>query len=157
MSAQTDSQPGEPVRPPRRYRVLVVDDERDFRLLMQMFLKRSGMPIDVEAVSGGAEALRRVGVELPDLILLDVMMPEMDGFAVCAHLRAERRTRGIPILMLSALDETTDRTRGFLVGVDDYLAKPFDRGEFLARVRRILQRAHGDGDNPASRPGRGDL
>jgi putative two-component system response regulator len=94
-------------------------------------------------VSSGLEALRHANAEPPDLILLDVMMPGMDGFEVCRELRASERTRTIPILMLTALDEVSDRTRAFLVGADDYLGKPFDRGELLARVRRILQRTYG--------------
>jgi len=137
----------------RRYRALVVDDERDFRYLMTVFLQRSGMPIDVQAVASGAEALLRVD-DPPDLILLDIMMPDMDGFEVCTNLRADPRTRAIPILMLTALDEAADRTRGFLAGTDDYLAKPFDRREFLARVHRILQRTYGyqaGGPGPARR------
>ncbi|MGH7790005.1 MAG: response regulator transcription factor [Candidatus Binatia bacterium] len=130
----------------RRFRALVIDDERDFRHLMSIFLQRSGMPIDVEAVCNGAEALQRATAHPPDIILLDIMMPEMDGFAVCSALRQAEATRPIPILMLTALDEASDRTRGFLAGTDDYLAKPFDRGEFLARVRRILQRTYGYAD-----------
>jgi DNA-binding response OmpR family regulator len=129
--------------PMRSFRALVVDDERDFRLLMTMFLRRSGMPIEVDQVSTGAEALRHVAQHVPDLILLDVMMPEMDGYEVCARLRADPHTADIPILMLTALDEIANRTRGFLAGTDDYLSKPFDRGELLARVRRILQRTYG--------------
>jgi DNA-binding response OmpR family regulator len=135
---------------PRRFRALVVDDERDFRHLMTLFLQRSGMPIDVEAVSNGAEAVTRLSSEPFDLILLDIMMPEMDGFEVCTRLRSDARTRPIPILMLTARDESTDRTRGFLAGTDDYLAKPFDRGELLARVRRILQRTYGYGEAAAA-------
>lgn len=135
--------PNEGGAPPRRYRVLVVDDERDFRLLMTMFLRRSAMPIDVDVASNGPDALRQVAAQPPDLVLLDVMMPGMDGFAVCHQLRADPRTATIPILMLTALDEAADRTRGFLAGTDDYLGKPFDRGELLARVRRILQRSYG--------------
>jgi two-component system response regulator ResD len=134
---------------PRRLRALVVDDERDFRHLMTVFLQRSGMPIDVEAVNTGAEAVARLSREPFDLILLDIMMPEMDGFEVCTRLRSDARTRSIPILMLTALDEAADRTRGFLAGTDDYLAKPFDRGELLARVRRILQRTYGYGEAAA--------
>lgn len=134
---------------PRRYRALVVDDERDFRLLMTMFLRRSAMPIDVDVASNGPDAVRQAVAQLPDLILLDVMMPGMDGFEVCHQLRADPRTAAIPILMLTALDEVADRTRGFLVGTDDYLGKPFDRGELLARVRRILQRTYGYNDEPS--------
>jgi DNA-binding response OmpR family regulator len=136
---------------PRRFRALVVDDGRDFRHLMTVFLQRSGMPIDVEAVNNGAEAVTRISRQPVDLILLDIMMPEMDGFEVCTRLRSDPVTRPIPILMLTALDDAADRTRGFLAGTDDYLAKPFDRGELLARVRRILQRTYGYGD-PAVAP-----
>jgi DNA-binding response OmpR family regulator len=134
----------------RRYRALVVDDERDFRYLMTMFLQRSGFPFDIDAVSNGAEALRRVEAAVPDIILLDVMMPVMDGIECCRRLRADARTRTVPILMLTALDEVSDRTRGLLAGADDYLAKPFDRGELLARVRRILERAYGYAADPPS-------
>jgi len=120
---------------------------------MTVFLQRSGMPIDVVAVGNGAEAVIQAHAEPLDLILLDVMMPGMDGFEVCRRLRADARTRAVPILMLTALDEAADRTRGFLVGTDDYLAKPFDRGELLARVRRVLQRTYGYGDvEPSGSP-----
>ncbi len=121
---------------------------------MTMFLRRSGMPIDVDAVSNGADALRQVEAQAPDLILLDIMMPEMDGFEVCRRLRADDRTRAIPILMLTALDDVADRTRGFLAGTDDFLGKPFDRGELLARVRRILQRTYGYTEEPPNAVGR---
>ena len=138
--------------PPRRYRALVVDDERDFRLLMTMFLRRSGMPIDVDVASNGADALRQADAQLPDLILLDVMMPGMDGFEVCRRLRAGPRTAAIPILMLTALDEVASRARGALAGTDDYLSKPFARPELLARVRRILQRTYGYAEEPSATP-----
>ena len=131
---------------PSRYRVLVVDDERDFRHLITMFLQRSGMPLDVVAAEGGPSGLAMAQEDPPDLVILDVMMPEMNGFDVCQRLRADTRTHRTPVLMLTSLDEPIDRTRGFLAGVDDYLAKPFDRGELLARVRRILQRTYGYGD-----------
>lgn len=130
---------------PRRYRVLVVDDERDFRHLITLFLQRSGMPIDVETAANGVEGLAMARTNPPDLVALDAMMPTMNGFEVCQQLRADARTHDTPILMLTSLDEPVDRTRGFLAGVDDYLAKPFDRGELLARVRRILQRTYGYG------------
>ena len=138
----------EPSRPhlPCRYRVMVVDDERDFRHLISMFLQRSGMPIDVVTADGGPRCLAMAQADPPDLVILDVMMPDLNGFDVCQALRADARTHRTPVLMLTSLDEPIDRTRGFLAGVDDYLAKPFDRGELLARVRRILQRTYGYGD-----------
>jgi len=131
---------------PRRFRVLVVDDECDFRHLIGMFLQRSGMPIDIRTADSGPAALAAAQADPPDLVLLDVMMPDLNGFDVCQRLRAHVRTRTTPVLMLTSLDEPMDRTRGFLAGVDDYLAKPFDRGELLARVRRILQRTYGYGE-----------
>ncbi len=134
--------------PTRRYRTLVIDDERDFRHLMRMFLERSGMPLDVDAVGSGPEALEYLKGTAPHLILLDIMMPEMDGFEVCKRLRADVRTTFIPILMLTALDQPADRTRGFLAGTDDYVSKPFDRQELLARVRRVLQRTYGYTETP---------
>ena len=131
----------------RRFQVLVVDDEHDFLHLMKVILERSRMPVDVHLVASGAEALEWMTLHLPDLILLDVMMPDMDGLDLCQRLRSDVRTTFIPILMLTALDSTTDRTRGFLAGTDDYVAKPFDRGELLARVRRILQRTYAYADS----------
>jgi len=127
----------------RQFRALVVDDEEDFRDLLTLSLDRSGLGIAVEVAASGSEALQRVQADPPDLILLDVMMPEMDGFAVCEHLRSNVRTAFIPILMLTALDDPRNRARGFLAGTDDYLGKPFDRAELVARVRRLIQRTYG--------------
>jgi DNA-binding response OmpR family regulator len=132
-----------PLDPARRFRVLVVDDDAESRYLLTHLLDRSGLPIDVETVSDGAEALRRAAREPFDLVLLDVMMPTMDGFAVCERLRAGIRTAFIPILMLTALEDSDSRTRGFGVGTDDFVSKPFQRVELLARVRRILHRTYG--------------
>lgn len=131
---------------PNRYTILVVDDEPDVRHLLSMFLRRSGMPLDVVTAENGSACLAAALTDPPDLVVLDVMMPELNGFDVCQRLRADARTHDVPVLMLTSLDEPIDRTRGFLAGVDDYLAKPFDRGELLARVRRILQRTYGYGD-----------
>jgi type IV pilus assembly protein PilB len=141
-AAEPAAQAPEP-DPARRYHALVVDDERDFRYLMTVFLQHSGMPLDVETASNGREAIEKVGLNPPDIVLLDVMMPEMDGFEVCRQLRANVRTAFIPILMLTALDDSENRTRGFLAGTDDYIGKPFDRGELLARVGRVLHRTYG--------------
>jgi DNA-binding response OmpR family regulator len=123
--------------------VLVVDDERDFRFLLTMFLQHSGLPVDVETASNGRDALELAFEKPPDIILLDIMMPAMDGFEVCRQLRANVRTAFVPILMLTALDDAPSRTRGFSAGTDDYVNKPFDRRELLARVTRMLQRTYG--------------
>jgi DNA-binding response OmpR family regulator len=121
----------------------VVDDEPDFRRLLTVFLQQSGLPVDVTTACNGQQALDLADANTPDLVLLDIMMPEMDGFDVCSHLRANVRTTFIPILMLTALNDPVSRTRGFLVGTDDFIGKPFDRNELLARVRRVLQRTYG--------------
>jgi type IV pilus assembly protein PilB len=129
----------------RRFRALIVDDERDFRYLMKVFLEHSGMPIEVELAADGREGLEKAKAHPPDIVLLDVMMPEMDGFEVCKQLRADVHTAFVPILMLTALDDSASRTRGFLSGTDDYIPKPFDRHELLARFRRVLGRTYGAG------------
>ncbi len=128
---------------PRSYRVLVVDDQADFRRLVSFSLEHSGLPLSVVTAASGAEALECVADQRPDLVVLDVMMPEMDGFEVCERLRANVRTAFIPILMLTALDDSGSRSRGFLAGTDDYIGKPFARAELLARVRRLLERTYG--------------
>jgi DNA-binding response OmpR family regulator len=124
------------------YRVLVVDDERDFRHLMTMFLKRSDLPLDVEVVGNGVDAICRAQERRPDLILLDIMMPGMDGFEVGTRLRADERTRSVPILILTALD-APERASALVDISQDFLAKPFERGQLLSRVRRILERTYG--------------
>ena len=141
-----DEEPSARAPLPTRYSVLVVDDEPDFRHLISLFLQRSGLPLEVATAENGTTGLAAALVDPPDLIVLDVMMPDRNGFEVCQRLRADARTHDVPVLMLTALDEPVDRTRGFLAGIDDFLAKPFDRGELLARVRRILQRTYGYGD-----------
>ena len=127
---------------PRQYRALIVDDQADFRRLITFTLEHSGLPIFVIAVGSGREALERAQDDPPDLIILDVMMPGMDGFEVCERLRSNERTAFIPILMLTALDDPANHARGFLSGTDDYVGKPFARADFLARVRRLIERAY---------------
>jgi type IV pilus assembly protein PilB len=127
----------------RSYRALVVDDHEDMRRLIRFTLEHSELPLAMLSASGGAEALEIAQAEPPDLILLDLMMPGMDGFQVCEQLRANVRTAFIPILMLTARDDPGSRARGFLAGTDDYVSKPFARAELLARVRRLLERTYG--------------
>lgn len=127
----------------RQYRALIVDDQVDFRRLISFTLEHSGLPISVVAAASGREALEHAQDNPPDLIVLDVMMPGMDGFEVCEQLRSSVRTAFIPILMLTALDDPANRARGFLCGTDDYIGKPFARAELLARVRRLLERTYG--------------
>lgn len=132
-----------PGAPAYQYRALVVDDQPDLRRLITIALERSGLPISVRTAGSGPEALEQAQNDPPDVILLDVMMPGMDGFEVCARLRAHVRTAFIPILMVTARDDAASRGKGFLVGTDDYITKPFAPHDLLARVRRLLERTYG--------------
>jgi DNA-binding response OmpR family regulator len=125
------------------FRILVVEDDRTYRQLLAKALEDSGLAVDVEMAEDGIEGLALARNNPPDLVLLDVMMPGIDGLDVCAQLRANVRTAFVPILMLSGLSDADDRIRAFMAGTDDYVVKPFDRGELLARVRRILERTYG--------------
>jgi len=127
----------------RQFRALVVDDHADMRRLISLALEHSGLPILVSTAENGTEALEQAGQDPPDLVLLDLMMPGMDGFEVCQQLRGNVRTAFIPILMLTARNDAASRARGFLVGTDDYVSKPFARAELVARVRRLIERTYG--------------
>lgn len=116
--------------------IVVVDDHGDIRDLVQQYLEQQGYK--VSAVDGGASLRRLLGKQTADLIVLDVMMPGEDGLSVCRHLRA---TSGIPIIFLTALADDTDRIIGLELGADDYLVKPFNPRELLARVRAVLRRS----------------
>lgn len=118
-------------------KVLVVDDSSVNRTLLAAILKKAGFEI-VEAQSG-EEALAKVAEVLPDLVLLDIMMPGIDGYEVCAALKADERTAAIPVIFLSALSEAADKIKGLETGGADYVTKPFDKGEVLARVRSQLK------------------
>ena len=116
--------------------VLVAEDDRSVRESLEMALQVEGY--NVEAVTNGAEALESVAADEPDVIVLDIMMPVLDGLTVCRRLRAGGcRT---PILMLTARHEVSDRVSGLDAGADDYLAKPFSLDELLARLRALLRR-----------------
>lgn len=116
--------------------ILIVDDTpENLRLLVDVL---TGQGYRVRPTPSGERALITVQKELPDLILLDVMMPQMDGYAVCRHLKADERTRDIPIIFISALNEVFDKMTAFSVGGVDYITKPFQVEEVLARVRTHL-------------------
>ncbi len=117
--------------------ILVVDDYPANVKLIRRNLEASGY--ETVAAYDGEEALEKVAAEKPDLILLDILMPKLDGFEVCRRLRADEATAVVPIIMVTALRETEDRIRGLEAGADDFLSKPFDRGELLARVKSLLQ------------------
>ena len=120
-------------------RVLIVEDEPDIRELVVHHLKRDGYL--VSAASSGEEALRQVQAAAPDLVLLDLMMPEMDGLEVCRRLRQDPATVSLPIVMLTAKGDEVDRVLGLEIGADDYIVKPFSPKELLARVRAVLRRS----------------
>jgi DNA-binding response OmpR family regulator len=120
-------------------RVLIVEDEPDIRDLVVHHLKREGYL--VSAASSGEEALRQVQAGPPDLVLLDLMMPAMDGLEVCRRLRQDPATAMLPIVMLTAKGDEVDRVLGLEIGADDYIVKPFSPKELLARVRAVLRRS----------------
>ena len=119
--------------------VLVVEDEPDIRHLVVHHLEREGY--HCRAVGTGTAALRAVRTSTPDLIVLDLMLPEMDGLEVCRRLRGDAATASIPIIMLTAKSDEVDRVVGLELGADDYVAKPFSPKELVARVRAVMRRA----------------
>lgn len=121
-------------------RVLLVEDEERLLEVVKLNLEIDGLLVD--AARDGKEALERFHQKRYDLILLDVMLPHMDGFSVCRAIRLENRT--VPILFLTAKNSAQDRVMGLKIGGDDYLVKPFDLEELLLRVQRLLERASND-------------
>jgi CheY-like chemotaxis protein len=117
----------------RSPRVLVVDDERQNRQLLEIMLEPEGFV--VLTATTGAEALALVAREPPDVILLDVMMPGMDGYQVAAALKGAAATRRIPVILLTGLDDHQARTLGRDAGADDFLSRPLDRAELCTRLR----------------------
>ncbi len=117
-------------------RLLVVDDEPSIRELLSASLKFAGF--EVYTAQDGAEALRLAEQHKPDLVVLDVMLPDMDGFSVTRRLR--ERGREMPVVFLTARDETSDKVQGLTVGGDDYVTKPFSLEEIVARIRAVLRR-----------------
>ncbi len=120
-------------------KVLVADDDPGIRHLLRAFLERADF--EVALAQNGDEAVRLAQENVPDLILVDVMMPQMDGYEVCRQLRNDTRTSHVPILMLTSLSTVRDKLDGFDSGADDYVTKPFDTYELLARVRSLLRRS----------------
>ncbi len=118
--------------------VLIVEDDRNISELLQMYLEKEGYSVTTAFDGGqGLQKFRAIG---PDLVLLDVMMPVMDGWAVCKAIRNESQT---PVIMLTAKGETDDKVAGLKSGADDYITKPFEMKEVLARIEAVLRRASG--------------
>ncbi|MBT9253047.1 MAG: response regulator transcription factor [Brockia lithotrophica] len=122
----------------RDVRFLIVDDEERIRRLLRMYLEREPYRVVIDEAQDGLEALRKALENDYDLIILDLMLPGMDGLEVAQHLRQKKRT---PILMLTARGEEPDRILGFEVGADDYVVKPFSLREVIYRIRAILKRS----------------
>jgi two-component system alkaline phosphatase synthesis response regulator PhoP len=119
-------------------RVLVVEDEADIVELITHYLRAEGL--EVEAEGNGRRALERLREGGADLVVLDLQLPGMDGLSLCAELRRDPRTRGLPVIMLTARGEEADRVVGLEVGADDYVVKPFSPKELVARVRALQRR-----------------
>jgi two-component system, OmpR family, phosphate regulon response regulator PhoB len=118
--------------------VLVVEDEKDISDLIEYHLKQAGFPVAI--AREGAEALEKAVRERPGLILLDLMLPGMDGKDVCRALKSNPATRAIPVMMVTARAEEVDRIIGFELGADDYITKPFSPRELVLRVKAVLRR-----------------
>ena len=124
--------------------ILVVDDEKNIVQLARLYLDKEGYR--VEAAYDGAQALEKAKALRPDLVILDIMMPEMDGLSVCRELR---KTSNVPIIILTARGDDVDRIVGLELGADDYVTKPFNPRELVARVKAVLRRAR---DEISSQP-----
>ena len=118
-----------------KQRILIADDDTNIAELISLYLMKEGY--ETKKASDGREALRIVPIFDPDLIILDIMMPEMDGYEVCREVRKNSST---PIIMLTAKGETFDKVLGLELGADDYMVKPFDTKELVARVKAVLRR-----------------
>ena len=120
-----------------RYSILVVEDEHTLRRLLEYRLSKQ---YNVRTAANGEEALERIAESIPDLIISDIMMPKMDGFALQAELQKHKDTRAIPFIFLTAKADEQSRLKGMRTGVDDYITKPFDIEQLLSRIERLLER-----------------
>src|ERR671912_1569301 len=126
------------VRPPTR--ILVAEDDPDIGNLLEHYLKKAGFLPTL--VASGRDVMPQIKRDTPDLVVLDLMLPGLDGLQLCRAIRADPATAAIPIIMLTAKAEESDRIVGLELGADDYITKPFSPNEVVARVRALLRRAH---------------
>lgn len=129
-------------------RILVVEDDPRVVIFVTDTLEYMGFVVLI--ARNGIEGLEKAKKEKPDLIILDVMMPEMDGYEVCRRLKTDRKTEHLPILMLTAKGQIQDKVKGLDIGADDYLAKPYDKEEFESRVKALLRRTSEKTDKSAA-------
>jgi len=123
--------------------ILIVEDEQDLAITLEYNLRREGF--ETRSALTGKEGLLKAGLApLPDLILLDLMLPDMSGIDICRQLKMQESTRNIPIVILTAKGEEIDRVVGFEVGADDYVVKPFSVRELMLRIRAVLRRTSGE-------------
>ncbi|MBR2878855.1 MAG: response regulator transcription factor [Clostridia bacterium] len=115
--------------------VLIVDDDYNICELLRLYLEKEGFRIQI--AGSGTLALEKISAAMPDIVLLDIMLPGMDGMQVCREIR---KTSDVPIIMLTAKDDTIDKVLGLELGADDYVAKPFDPRELIARIKAVLRR-----------------
>jgi phosphate regulon transcriptional regulator PhoB len=137
-------------------RILVVEDEQDVAELLRYHLAKEGY--EVVVAGNGTDAVKRARDVQPELILLDIMVPQLNGWEVCRRLKAELETRSIPIIMVTGRAEEGDKVLGFELGADDYVTKPFSPRELVARVRAVVRRGrHDDSHEKKSHLKAGDL
>jgi len=136
-------------------RILIVEDDPDIAHLVSRYLDKAGF--QTERAATGRDALQAIAAKLPDLLVLDLMLPHVDGLEICRMLRADSATSGLPIIMLTARAEESERIVGLELGADDYLAKPFSPGELVARVRALLRRVQRSNEPPGTRVAYGPL
>lgn len=127
-------------------KILIVDDEKDIVKMLDYNLKKEGYK--TVSAHDGEEALRAANKEIPDLIILDLMLPGIDGLEVCKSLKKEPKTSAIPIIMLTAKSQELDKIIGLELGADDYVTKPFSPRELVARIKAVLRRIHERGKLP---------
>jgi two-component system phosphate regulon response regulator PhoB len=125
-------------------RILIIEDERGLTQSLSWYFNREGY--ETHVAHDGQEGLRKAQTMLPDAVLLDIMLPGMNGLDVCRELRAGERTREIPIIMITAKSEETDQVVGYSLGADDYVAKPFSNKILLHKVKALLRRVEGSSE-----------
>jgi len=132
-------------------KILIVEDDPDIVEMIDYNLKKEGYR--TISVLNGEDAIGLAEKENPDLIILDLMLPEMDGFQVCKHLKGEEKTNAIPIVMLTAKSQETDKVLGLELGADDYMTKPFSPRELIARIRAVATTTFKIGNRTIANPG----